>query len=63
MSKNNYVDNYAHIETEVIDYQKEITFRDYITFFIIKLDSNRNKKFIYFKYSNPKKSRMERITF
>lgn len=63
MSKNNYVDNYAHIETEVIDYQKEITFRDYITFFIIKLDSNRNKKFIYFKYSNPKKAEWKELRF
>lgn len=63
MSKNNYVDNYAHIETEAIDYQKEITFRDYITFFIIKLDSNRNKKFIYFKYSNPKKAEWKELRF
>lgn len=63
MSKNNYVDNYAHIKTEVIDYQKEITFRDYITFFIIKLDSNRNKKFIYFKYSNPKKAEWKELRF
>lgn len=63
MSKNNYVDSYAYIETEVIDYQKEITFRDYITFFIIKLDSNRNKEFIYFKYSNPKKAEWEELRF
>lgn len=63
MSKNNYVDSYAYIETEVIDYQKEITFRDYITFFIIKLDSNRNKELIYFKYSNPKKAEWEELRF
>lgn len=63
MSKNNYVDSYAHIETEAIDYQKEITFRDYITFFIIKLDSNRNKELIYFKYSNPKKAEWEELRF